>query len=135
MFWTHDLDSMNTFKELTQERRCKDQWLPFCIQKDFIAGHSNFGYIFEKVALLNVSSKALAKEENVSTQTPLVSSLSSVWSVYLSPLLLPSPPGVLRRARISHPFPPNILFSARGLLRPAGWATSYIARYLHKYTI
>ena len=78
MFWTHDLDSINTFKELTQERRCKDQWLPFRIQKDFIAGHSNFGNTFEKIALLNVSSKALAKEENVSTQTPLVSSLSSV---------------------------------------------------------
>ena len=43
-----------------QERRCKDQWLPFRIQKDFIAEQSNFEYTFEKVALANVISKALA---------------------------------------------------------------------------
>ena len=49
MFWTHDIDSINSFKELTQERRCKDQWLPFRVQKDFIGGHSNFGYTFELV--------------------------------------------------------------------------------------
>ena len=60
MFWTHDVDAINTFKELTQERRCKDQWLPFRIQKDFIARRSNFEYTFEKVALANVISKALA---------------------------------------------------------------------------
>ena len=63
MFWTHDVDSINTFKELTQERRCKDQWLPFRIQKDFIAGRSNFEYTFEKVALANVISKALANKK------------------------------------------------------------------------
>ena len=49
MFWTNDIDSMNTFKELTKERRCKDPWLPFRVQRDFIAGNSNFGYTFESV--------------------------------------------------------------------------------------
>ena len=30
MFWYHEPDSFNCFKELTVERRCKDPWLHVC---------------------------------------------------------------------------------------------------------
>jgi len=34
MFWTHETDSMNKFCELTTERRCKDPWPQFLLEKD-----------------------------------------------------------------------------------------------------
>ena len=41
MFWTRDTDSFNKFCELTVERRCKDPWFAFSIQKDFLCSAPN----------------------------------------------------------------------------------------------